>query len=500
MQIDKFNWKLFNIDYTNVKLSELWVEARLDSEFYSFDFIRTEKFLLEWDRLWDISTTTDLQSNWAFAYLNKTLNDNNKKIIPYIRSWNVWDFFISKEDLIFISEEAHLKLTKTHTYNNDILMARKWKIGGATIVTNDCIWFNSNDNVVNIKINNDDILPEYFVTFFNSKFWFNQIERMSTWNVQPWMSMYQLRNLKIKYPSEKLQKKIKELVIESYNQKELSEKLYRESETLLLTEFDLFNYQTKTKHIELDWSYEMEVKENHSIINYNILTELDRFDAEYWDYDFVETKNRVINIKSEKLWKLVDYKKWIEVWSWAYIEESEIENNLDKKYFLRISNFSTNGMTFNNAKFIKNNNFKILQDYQPKKWEILFSKDWTAWITYLLREDIDWIISWWILRFQNISNIPSEYLELVLNSILIQKEIERQTNGALIQHLKITDALNFDIPLIWDDKIKIITEKIQQSFEAKTKSKNLLKVAKKWVEIYIENEEKDWIEYIKSNI
>jgi type I restriction enzyme, S subunit len=47
------------------------------------------------------------------------------------------------------------------------------------------------------------------------------------------------------------------------------------------------------------------------------------------------------------------------------------------------------------------------------------------------------------------------------------------------------------LPKIESNIQKIVKEKIQQSFEAKTKSKDLLEVAKKSVEIYIENEEKD---------
>jgi type I restriction enzyme S subunit len=189
----------------------------------------------------------------------------------------------------------------------------------------------------------------------------------------------------------------------------------------------------------------------------------------------------------------------VEVGSWKYIEESEVDNTDDKKYFVRISNLSKYWMNYNSPKYITNTLFEELEDLQPKEWEILFSKDGTAWIAYLLREDIKWINSWWILRLQNISNIPSEYIEFILNSFVIQKEIKRQTNWALIQHLKINDALDLDIPLIWDEKINDITNKVKTSFKARIKSKQLLEVAKKAVEIYIENEEIDWLEFIEAN-
>ena len=201
-----------------------------------------------------------------------------------------------------------------------------------------------------------------------------------------------------------------------------------------------------------------------------------------------------------KLWEIIVYKKWIEVWTGKYIEDSEAEFIDDKKMFVRISNLSKEWLSFTSPKYISQDVFDTLRDYQPKEWEILFSKDWTAWIAYLLRESVEWIISWWILRFQNISKIPSEYIELVLNSILIQSEIEKMTNWALIQHLKIEDALNFNVPIIWKEKIETITQKIQQSFVSKDRSRQLLEVAKKSVEIFIEEDEKAWLKYIKENL
>ena len=62
-------------------------------------------------------------------------------------------------------------------------MARKGKIGCASIIIKDYINFNSNDNVVNFKIIDKEVNPYYSVTFFNSRYGLKQVERMSTGNV-----------------------------------------------------------------------------------------------------------------------------------------------------------------------------------------------------------------------------------------------------------------------------------------------------------------------------
>jgi len=486
MQTHKFKWKLFDVEYSSVKIWELEWEIRVDSEYYDVEYIKIHNNIL--------TKNNDLFFNNVIEFGSWKNLEQSENWIPFLRTQNVRSISIDEEGLSF-TNETNIKLLDIW----DLIFVRVWMwVWDSSVVYWKMIWWTFSDNVLRLKLKN--INPFYSSVFFNTNLWQVYFSHIIKWTARPLISKENFKDLLIPIPTQSFQEKIQELVIESYNQKELSEKLYKEAEKLLLSELDLLDYKPKTKTIKLMWWYEIQVPENHSTTNYEILKQTDRFDSEYWDYDFVEIRSRAKNIKSEKLWNLVNYKKWIEVWSEAYIEDNETENIEDKKYFVRVSNFWKFWMTLDNSKFIKNNHFEKLRNYQPQKWEILFSKDGTAWISYLLRENIDWIISWWILRFQNISHIPSEYLELVLNSILIQKEIERQTNWALIQHLKITDAMNFDIPIISDDKIEIITDKIKQSFIAKTKSKDLLEIAKKSVEIYIEQDEQAGFEFIKQNI
>lgn len=499
MQTKSFKWKLFNIEYTTINSSILlWGKERIDAEYFDAEYIKNELKI-------ENKNYSTLESFWkvdASAFYPAATHLYEKWDIPFARCVDVVNYFIiddkqefEKIPSEFLDENKNIKIA----YPWDIIITKVWTPCFAWLVNSSFKNWVALSRTVLWVLNIESINSYYLLALLRWYYWFSQLLRERELTIQYQLTLDRVRNIKIPIPSDSFQKQIEKLVIESYNQKELSEKLYKESEELLLKEIWLLNYQTSRKNIILDWGYKIEVEENHSTTNYSILKKLDRFDAEYWDYKYFDIKNKLKWIKTEKLWDLIKYKKWIEVWTWKYIEESEIETTENKKFFVRVSNFSKFWMNFNNSKFITNETFEELENYQPQKWEILFSKDWTAWITYLLREDIEWIISWWIIRLQNISVYSSEYIELVLNSFLIQSEIERQTNWALIQHLKITDALNFDIPIIDDKKIKEITIKIKESFEAKNKSKNLLEVAKKAVEIYIEQDENKWLDYIKNN-
>lgn len=63
--------------------------------------------------------------------------------------------------------------------------------------------------------------------------------------------------------------------------------------------------------------------------------------------------------------------------------------------------------------------------YSPKKDEILFTKDGTIGISFVVNEDMRAVLSGAFLRLQKKIEIESEYLALVLNSVVSKMQIER---------------------------------------------------------------------------
>ena len=140
----------------------------------------------------------------------------------------------------------------TSSFVHDIIMARKGKIGGDTIIMPDEVGFNCNENVIKLDINNkEELNPFYFVSFFNSKFGLQQIERLSTGNVQPWVSIFQIRKLVIPIKSKRFQLNIAELVKLAHQKQEDSKKLYKQSEELLLKELDLFDFEPSKEKVSI---------------------------------------------------------------------------------------------------------------------------------------------------------------------------------------------------------------------------------------------------------
>lgn len=192
----------------------------------------------------------------------------------------------------------------------------------------------------------------------------------------------------------------------------------------------------------------------------------------------------------DELGNLVKIKKSIEPGSEAY-QESGIP-------FVRVSNISKLELSDNNQQFISEKLYAELKNHQPKKDEILLSKDATPGIAYYLNEEPkQMIVSSGILRLEmkNQKVLP-EYLVLILNSMIVQKQIERDVGGSVINHWRPDQIELTTIPILENTKQKEIKELIEKSFISRKLSKSLLEIAKRGVEIAIEKNEEEaerWI-------
>ena len=97
-------------------------------------------------------------------------------------------------------------------------------------------------------------------------------------------------------------------------------------------------------------------------------------------------------------------------------------------------------------------------------------------------------------------NLLPEYLTLVLNSLIVQLQAQRDAGGSIIQHWKPSEIQEVLIPIIDISIQNQIEEKIKKSFELKEDSKQLLDLAKKAVEIAIEKDENEAIKIINEEI
>jgi type I restriction enzyme S subunit len=205
-------------------------------------------------------------------------------------------------------------------------------------------------------------------------------------------------------------------------------------------------------------------------------------------------KLRENNIQLQPLRKFIlSIQKGVEPGSENYRDEG--------KSFIRVSNLSKYGFTDRDQKYLSEELYQQLREtYEPKQGDFLLTKDATPGIAYVVKEQIEGIISSGILRLQiNDSEINKEYLALCINSIVGKMQVERDCGGSVILHWIPEQVKRLQIPLLPLSIQQEIASLVQQSHEARKKAKELLEIAKRAVEIAIENSEAEALDYISKH-
>ena len=256
-----------------------------------------------------------------------------------------------------------------------------------------------------------------------------------------------------------------------------SDTTFRETQTILLSELGL-----------ADWRPEHQPT---FVKNYSEVKQAERIDADFFQPKYDEVINAIKGYSNgwDTLGNLAPATKCIEVGGAEYLEEGIP--------FVRVSNLSPFEIT--EEKYISEKLYSKIEQHQPEKGEILFTKDATPGIAHYLREKPGKMIpSGGILRLKNKSDkINNEYLMLALNSVLTKEQVNRDVGGSVILHWRPEQVEETIIPILPEEIQSEIQKKITESFDLRKQSKHLLECAKRAVEIAIEQDEQtatEWLE------
>lgn len=326
--------------------------------------------------------------------------------------------------------------------------------------------------------NQNFLLPEYLTAFLNTKYGIWDIKRRARQSInQTNINPEEVKQVDIPLLEMEVQKFIKNNFDKAFKILENSKSFYFQAEQLLLDELGLKNWQPSAEN-----SNTKSFKESYSSTG--------RLDAEYYQPKYELLLTHLKQFDTKKLGLIVKIQKSIEPGSEAY-EDKGIP-------FIRVSNLSKFGITDTEIHLNK-------EEYQsftpkPKKDTILLTKDGSVGIAFKVENDLDVVTSSALLHLTVADDefLP-DYLTLVLNSIVVKLQAERDAGGSIIQHWKPSEIEQIVIPKLPISKQHLLAEKIQKSFKLKHQSEHLLEVAKHAVEIAIEQDEKAATQYIQQN-
>ncbi len=448
------------------------IDFRLDSEYFS-------KQNIEYLKLLSTKGFTTV-SEFAFVTdgIHSSIDYSEDSGIHLISATSPRENIFDLSRKAFITQKAHQENPRTALLENDIILSTVGTIGNCAVVTKSMLPANSDRHVGIIRITNPIFSPFYISTFLITKYGRFQTLRESTGNVQLNLFIYKIRTLKIANATTAFQKTIEATVLKGIASLHKSDELAKNNELKFLAELNLSNWKPSTKNIAVK-----------KLSNSFDLT--GRFDAEYYQPKYDELTKKINTVKHNTLGNLVNFKKSIEPGSDAYQTEGIP--------FIRVSDISKFGISEPEI-HLSRNEFD-LDELKPKKDTILLSKDGSVGIAFKVEEDMDVITSSALLHLKlKTKEVLPDYLTLVLNSKLTQLQAERDAGGSIIQHWRPDEIKQVLIPILPMDVQKELSKQIQQSFKLRKESKRLLEVAKKAVEIAIEEGETKAMKYIKENL
>jgi len=458
---------------------------RFDAEYYSPEYVEAEKSVKskpheELRNL--ISVLTDYHANGSYEILR-----NNVQLLDYpdyalmIRTVDFErdDF---EHDVKYISKHAYDFLKKTQIFGKEIIINKIGNAGKVYIVPplNKKISLGMNQFMIRPT---KDMVDGYLYSYLISKYGSRLLQQKITGAVPLSIDKESVRSVLVPILDHGFQDRIDGILNSHFDLRSKSKELYSQAEQILLSELGLVNW--KPKH-QLSF-----------VKSFFDTKSADRVDAEYFQpmYDELIEKVKQYRNGYEKLGDLVSIKKCIEPGSEAYQE-----NGIP---FLRVSNLSKFGINSDNQQYLSEDLYEKLSNYQPEKGEILLSKDATPGIAYYLNNKPGKMIpSGGILRLKvkDVKAIYPEYLTLVLNSVVVRKQIARDIGGSVINHWLVDQVKKTLIPVLPGPIQKDISDKVEDSFMKREQSKKVLDIAKHSVEMAIEQNEEEATRWLNEEV
>ncbi len=460
------------------------IDFRIDANTYKKDYLLTEKLLLKLNCKSIESISKSVQNFGAYSLCN-FINFQDSGI-PFLMTENIRHNYIEWNIQKYVDDESHKMLYKSHCSKGQVLVTMAGEYLGRVAVYDKDSICSSNQAIAKITLNKG--FNNYIIsTFLNSKHGQNQINRYRTITGQPNINMSLIKSLIIPTFRENFESSIEKIVKLSQEKREDSKSTYSQAETILLEELGLDATTSPVRVLNPDRADNINIKSFNDSFGASGRLDAEYYQPKYENFEELVKKNikGFTYIKSEFEHVKTNSKK--EEFGYNYIEigDVNVSDGSCKCNYVETVNLPANAKTL------------------VKKGDILISnvRPYRGAVSIIDFEIENLIVSgaFTVLREKENSKFSNEVLKVLLRTSIYKEWLLKFNVGTSYPVIKDDDVLQLPIPIISIETQKIITQKIQESQKLKKQSEHLLEVAKRAVEIAIEENEEVAMEFIKAN-
>jgi type I restriction enzyme S subunit len=434
---------------------------RFDAKYYVVDDFFTS---LSKKQKFAVSTLAELKEHIISGSYIDTYTTKEEGI-PYLRVGDIkpFSFDENEDDFVYVSPNVDRKIK---IKENDILLARTQatidKLGIASIAdAHNSNWATS-QHTTRIRVNENKISPFYLLAYLNSKFFKAQTALASHGSTRVEFTHSQLSKVRVFIPETDLYNdiigKVKTIVENN-----------RTANNLIAEAKDIFK-----KAISLN---KTNCKEPYFQTDLQSLKEFDIWNATCHLPFFADNEKELkTKFKIVELGKIADVKKGDEVGSSNY--NIYLNKQVTDYAFIRTSDIVNHEIDLFPDYFISRNIYATVNQ-ELKSDDILFTKDGKIGQTAIVTEADKAIIASGIARIRikkNNYNITPEFLFVVLSlkETGYNPAIRRTIIGTTIPHLREERLKQIAIPILDNEIIDAITQKVKTAFKLKSIRKNLI--------------------------
>lgn len=434
--------------------------CRFDSFFYSKNFLYEENLIEKHSNKSLKELNAKLLSFGAYS-LNNLVEYKNTGI-PFIRGVNMKNGILDFSDVIYIDDFAHKLLWKSEVNPEMILLSMSGTIGDVAIAMPQYKYpMNSNQDIAKIDLRNCNINPYFVYAYLCSQYGQNFLKREARGSVQQHVFLSQIENLKIPIFSDTFQSKIESMVKSAHAKLEESKSLYSQAEDLLLGELGLKDWQPKNTL--------------HTTKKFSDFAQSGRLDAEYYQpkYDEIEKElSKKNTLEISKIGQICDKNfSPIDNVEYKYIELADIG-----------AYGEITGCTMAIGSELPTRARRIV-----RKGDVLISSiEGSLQSCAIVPKEFDNALCSTGFYVMTPNKINAETLLILLKSTVIQLLLKKGCSGTILTNISKDEFLKIKLPILPEQIQKKIASLIQQSFEYKAQSKQLLEDAKRMVEAEIE--------------